>query len=501
MFQMNKAKIRALAVAFVAVFHFGESSPVFAETVSLSLAESIAMALTADESISAAEARERAAGYGLSAARRAKLPVISWRSEAYRIGGDSYKSANDAHNAYGDPHEGDYSPLYVAKDGTEILGSPETVGSYAFNNTFSNSWNLTVPLYSGGNLEGTIAANRYGLNSANLNVENALQTVRFRVAEAYSNLLHRENLRKVASDAVQLAKAQLDFINVQFKEGYLAKADVLAMEVSLANYEQSLVNAEGNLAVAKGNLASLLGLPQDEDIRATDVFTYEPYEKDLEWCISYAMLHRPDGKAAEYNVKRYEAERDAVKSGYRPRISGVAGKSMASNKFFGHERNDSWEVGISLSWNIFDSGVTSAKEKQATAVVEQYQAEAGRIKKAIRLEVQNAYIQMRVAEKNIKKATVAVQQAKQSYRIAQVRYDEGEDILLNVTNAQEKLTQAESNYYTALYNYNLYRATLEKAMGVGVRLDVNRYAEAVEKGASSSKALAAGAINDDVTSP
>ena len=56
MFQMKKAKIRALAVATFAALHFGETSPVFAETVSLSLAESIAMALTADESISAAEA-------------------------------------------------------------------------------------------------------------------------------------------------------------------------------------------------------------------------------------------------------------------------------------------------------------------------------------------------------------------------------------------------------------------------------------------------------------
>ena len=496
---MKRAKIRALAAAAFASFQLWEICPVFAEPVELSLAESIAMALAADESIAAAEAGQRAAGFGLSAARRAKGPVLSWRSEAYRIGGDSYESAKEAHSAYGDPHPGNYSPLYMTEDGKTVPGSPETVGSYAYNNTFTNSWNLTVPLYSGGKLEGTIAASRYGLNSADLNAENARQTVRYRVAEAYSNLLHRENLRQVAEDAVSMAKRELGIITVQFEDGYLAKADVLTMAVNVANYEKNLVDAEGNLKVAQGTLASLLGLPQDEDVRATDVFTYEPYEKELADCEAYAILHRPDGLAAEYAVKRYEAQKDSAKSGYRPQISGVAGKSTASNKFWGHERSDTWEVGISFSWNIFDNGVTDANVQQAAAVAEQYRAEADRIRKAIRLEVQNAYIQMRTAEKNIGRTKVAMQQAAESYRIAQVRYDEGEDILLRVTDAQEKLTQAESNYYTALYSYNLYRAALEKAMGVGVSLDAERYVNAVERGESSPKALAAGALYEGGT--
>ena len=42
-------------------------------------------------------------------------------------------------------------------------------------------------------------------------------------------------------------------------------------------------------------------------------------------------------------------------------------------------------------------------------------------------------------------------QAEESYKIAQVRYEESVDILLSVTDAQEKLTQARTNYYTALY--------------------------------------------------
>jgi hypothetical protein len=103
---------------------------------------------------------------------------------------------------------------------------------------------------------------------------------------------------------------------------------------------------------------------------------------------------------------------------------------------------------------------------------------------------------MKTAEENIHAAAAAVKQAEESYMIAQVRYEEGVDILLSVTDAQEKLTQARSNYSTALYQYNLYRATLEKAMGVPVGFDAALYAEAERKGAAANSALQASAVKD-----
>ena len=69
------------------------------------------------------------------------------------------------------------------------------------------------------------------------------------------------------------------------------------------------------------------------------------------------------------------------------------------------------------------------------------------------------------------------------------------DILLSVTKAQEKLNEARSNHLTALYEYNLGKATLEKAIGVPVALDVPRYMEAVEEGKSANEALKEAAIS------
>ena len=455
--------------------------------VRLSLAESIGLALDTDETIEAAEASRKAARWDLSAARRAKGPSITWNSQAYRIGGRNYRSARMSHAKYGNPHRETVPVGYVM--GQIPVLTTQTIGSYGYSNTFANSWGLSIPLYTGGQLENQIALNRYRLNQADLTVENQRQQTRYKAAEAYANLVHRENLARIAREAVNMADMQLRFISDQFSEGAVAKADVLLMEVRRYNYRQNLVNAESAVDVARSTLASVVGLPRDTVVEPTDAFTYEPYPKALTECEDYALANRPDGLAAEYAVKAAEARKEAAKAGYRPKINGVAGQSIASNAPFRSERSNAWEAGISLTWSLFDNGVTQANVGSAKAAVDQSEAEARQAKKNIALETRSAYLQMKAAEENIRETAASVAKAEESYVIAQVRYEEGVDILLTVADAQERLTQARSNYSTALYQYNLYRATLEKAMGVPVGFDAAVYAEAARQGDSADSAL------------
>ena len=466
-------------------------------TVHLSLAESIRMALDTDESIESSAAQREAAWHNLRALRRSKGPVVSWTSQAHRIGGRNYESANEAHEAYGDPHTGNVSPAYYAPGIGYFPGSPMTVGSYAYNNTFANSWSLTVPLYTGGQVEGQIDAGRYQLNRADLTTENTRQTVRYAAAEGYANLIHLENLAKVAREAVAMGNTQMNLIQAQFEEGAVAEADLLMMKVNIANDRQNLVNAEKQVEVAKSTLASIVGLPQDTNVEPLDVFSYEPYDKDLAACEAYALTHRPDGLAADYNIKAAQAQKESAKAGYRPKVTAVASQNISGNTPFRSERSNAWEAGLNISWNIFDNGVTAESVQQADANIRAYEAEARRVKKSIRLETRTAYLNMKAAEQNIQETALAVKQAEDSYVIAQVRYEEGVDVLLGLTDAQDKLTRAKQNYMTALYQYNLSRAALEKAMGVPVGFDALRYAAAEKKGATAEQALKASQLEKE----
>ncbi|MBR5909847.1 MAG: TolC family protein, partial [Schwartzia sp.] len=261
------------------------------------------------------------------------------------------------------------------------------------------------------------------------------------------------------------------------------------------DYHQSLVSAEGSLEAARYTLTRVVGLPQDTPLEPTDVFTYTPFPKTLPECEEYALAHRPDGKAADCRVKQYEAAKNAQKADWQPSINAIADKNVSSNYSFSKDRSDRWEVGLELSWNVFDNGVTSAKVNAAKEQENEARAEAENLWNDILLETRTAYAQMKAAEKNIRDTARAVQQAEESLKMVTARYDEGMDILLSVTKAQEKLNEARSNHLTALYEYNLGKATLEKAIGVPVALDVPRYMEAVEEGKSANEALKEAAIS------
>ena len=438
-----------------------ESQPVIENTeenLSLSLAESIDIALSNNDQIHSAEMGREAGKWGLSSARRASGPTVGWESNFNR-------------------------------------NRQRLSGRYFYNTSYSNSWSLTIPVYTGGQLEGQIDKNRYLLNQADLNLENVKQTVRYKTANAYANLLHQKDVTKIAKEAVEMSNNQLKLIKDQYSEGAVAKADVLMMEVRLANNRQSLVSALGNMEIAKYDLINAMGLSNNINVEPTDVFSYEPYPKELWECEEYALEHRPDGIAADYGIKIADANKDIAKAGYRPKVSGSIGRGIAGEQPFGMESTDSLSAVINFKWNIFDNGVTAANVSQADALVQQSKYNAEYTKKNISLETRSAYERMKIAEKNIKEATAAVKQAEESYTIAQVRYEEGVDILLNLLDAQEKLTQARSNYSNALYQYNLYRVTLEKAMGVPVDMDVPLYVEAEKGGLSADKALKVAEIN------
>ena len=132
------------------------------------------------------------------------------------------------------------------------------------------------------------------------------------------------------------------------------------------------------------------------------------------------------------------------------------------------------------NWAAFDNNGTQAQVNQKRAAVHKLQQAAEDTREQIALDVQTAYLSLLAAEKNIKTTNVAVEHAVEDFKIAQVRYTAGVGTNLDVTDADEKLVAAQTNYYDALYNYNLSKAALDRAMGLPVDLDTVSYREKVD---------------------
>ena len=138
--------------------------------------------------------------------------------------------------------------------------------------------------------------------------------------------------------------------------------------------------------------------------------------------------------------------------------------------------------------------MTRASVRAAEASLLKAKETSAQTDEAIQLDVRTAYLNLQAAEKNIQTTSTAVTQAEEDYKIAQVRYSAGVGTNLDVMDAEEKLTEARTNYYTSLYSYNTSKASLDKAMGLPVDLDVVRYTAAEQEGKSAPKAREAGLL-------
>ena len=446
-----------------------------AEGMTLTLDEAIELALKNNRLIEQSEEDRESARWNLSAVRRNSGLNFSWSSSLNRIGGRYYNSYREQHDRYKNTKHAKQFPSYF--------------------NENTNSVHISMPLYSGGQLENQRESARYALNSADLTLENSRQEVKCQAASAYYNVLQQKSLVGVQEQAVEVLQEHLRHVTVQYEIGTIAKSDVLSTSVQLANSQQSLTTAQGNYRTAVAQLNNVLGLPVDTEIAASSPMNFVKYDVTEEQCLEYALNHRPDGIAALYAVKSAQADTASAKSGYRPKVNAVINGNMSGEGVFKADHSDElWMVGLELNWNIFDNGVTSAQVQRSKSAERKAESIAHQQIETIQLEVHNAYINLKTAEKNIEITTAAVGKAEEEFAIAQVRYTEGVDTNLNVMDAQEKVVETRNNYYTALYNYNTSRTELEKAMGVPIVIDALLYSEAQQAGKSEKKTLEAATI-------
>ncbi len=447
-------KLAALAVACTlgfAALGTAEASPI----VELTLRDSIEMALENNRKIKESAEDQSQAYWAHREARRAAGPKLNWT----------------------------WTGGYQAGEQNNLQSHEYMEARYGLNTDryFSNSVQVTFPLYTGGKIENNIEAAELGRDAADLTLEATRQGIKEQTTEAYFQILQFRNLIQVNKEAVDTLQAHLDNVNAQYRVGTVAKSDVLRSQVELANQQQSLVDAQNNYDVAVATFNNIVGLPTDTIVDAKEDLSYIKYDISLPNCTDYALIHRPDGIAMERAWKQAEAQMKAAKAGYRPNVGLSVSRKWAgddplsTNYKLSSSSVDGTTAGVSLSWDIFDNNVTEAQVQQAKANMRRFEQKFYETQESIQLDVRKAYLNILAAEKNIHTTKVAVDQAQEDYKIAQVRYSAGVGTNLDVMDAEEKLIQSQTTYITALYKYNTSKAALDQAMGIKVDLDVARY--------------------------
>ena len=421
------------------------------ETVQLNLDDAMQRAFQTNPTISIAGYQLDSARASYNAARQSRGVSIS----------ASHKSGR------GGLHDDQYSmPGYKLNSETGAIENKAAANlGKSIENTHSNKLTATLPIFTGGKLSGNIQKAKANYKYNEIGVQRTYNEMRSTVTNNYFKMLQADNLQKLNAESVTRLEDHLKNVQAQYDVGVVAKVDVLRSQVELADAQQNLIQAENNYQVAEATMNKIVGLPMDTNLKLDNILVYTAYDKNLDDCLAYAAEHRPELEQAKQQVEAAKGDLKVARSGHMPQVSASASQSWEDNDWPG-DKNGKWTVGLGVEMNVFDTGVTLSKIHAAEADLKNAEETYRDTVDTVNLDVRTKYLSLREAEKRINTTKLAVEQADEDYRIAQLRYMSGVGTNTDVLDAQVALTQAKTNYTQALYDYNTSKTDLETSIGV-----------------------------------
>jgi outer membrane protein TolC len=334
-----------------------------------------------------------------------------------------------------------------------------------------NRWevDLVQPLFTGFGLESQYKASKVGLKISQYQIEEARLNLVRDVQITYLQTLLGERLVQVARDNVASLEVQKKNAEANYQQGVAAQNDVLKADVALSEAVQRERSTVKQLIVLRSTLNQLLDLDLQEEVALVGIEEETCPVPDLHQLYSAAEKKRPEYLAVNASIQQAKYSKTAARSRYYPRISAFAqyyreGEDfVADNNPFANNQNAS--VGLRVDWNLFEGGKTRASELEWEYRVRGIEQRRDDLLQKIRLQVENAFEQLKVSKANIDTTRVAVKQAEENERITTLQYKEQVAIFLEVLNAQVFMAQSRADFYQAIYGYEIAKAELERAIG------------------------------------
>jgi outer membrane protein len=339
--------------------------------------------------------------------------------------------------------------------------TPRRVTGRSVNNqNFTATLDLTV--FDSLRREGRIDAARATLNAAGLDLSTTRQNVVLNVQQAYYSYLLALRLVQVAQEALQRSMQNLERARGFFEVGTRPKIDVTRAQVDVANDELALVQARNQAATSLAVLNNVIGVPDPPPYRIVEDLEIPVPVISLEESTRVALDNRTELQAAQARVRSAEANLAVAKRTLLPSLDAVASWSYRGQDY---PLAPNWLAGVTLTVPVLNPPLFYQIEEVA-ANLASAQADEEIIRQNIFLEVQRSYADLVSAREAIEASEVLLQQARENLELATGRYQVGVGPLIDVTDAQLALTQAESQHVQALVRFKTAEAQLRKAMGL-----------------------------------
>jgi len=405
---------------------------------SLTLQEAVEMALKESPVVRGAEEEVNMALAQVGMARAGTRPILSTTS---------FLTAGSMGNLFSTP-----APVM-----------PQNTFAVSRSNFFDQNLTLMYPLYTGRRLQALIRKAQAARRASEADLQAMRRDLALEVKIAYRQVLLAQAVTDIFRHLTDTTQERLRIDRVAFDEGRIPKFYVLRDEAEHANAQQMLVNAQRDVDVALVLLKTVMGISQASQITLSEKLSYEPAKYTREELLTLAEKQRPELLAARQRVEGAQQGVTVARSAYKPQFSLMAMADRMKAKDMPAFTGASFGVVIGLP--ILDGGMRRAQVKEAAAQTRKAQQDYEKVALQVIKEVETAFLALQAAERNIKTAETALVSAEEDYRIAQLRYTEGRGINVEVLDALTAFTRARTNHVQALYDYNVARDQLTRAIG------------------------------------
>lgn len=348
------------------------------------------------------------------------------------------------------------------REGTSTFGTQTIVTSPI--DSKSASVSASIPIDINGALHHQLGAAKSNYRASIENLAAAANDIKLNARNAFFAVLRAQKFVDVQQQALKDAQDQLKNSQLLEQNGVAAHVDTLRVQSQVQQSQSDLIAAQNSLAIANAGFNAVLARPIETPVEVVDVAALPEPPTDEAKLRDEAHAQRPEAKSLLETRKALEQVRKAAQTGNLPTLNFAVNYNRSFNT---GAFAQPYTLGgtLTLGFPIFDSGITKARVQEARQDEDQARLQYDQQLESISQEVRQAMANLTNANERLDSATKQVQYTEENLRLARIRYQAGEGILLQVTDAETLLTQARNQEVSARYDYLTAYSQLQHAMG------------------------------------
>jgi outer membrane protein len=337
-----------------------------------------------------------------------------------------------------------------------------------------NAYNVRAsfqqPLFTGWKFQGAADNAEYQADAARSDVVKERADLVLGIKTAYWSLYRAKEVKRLADENVKQVMSHLEDAENLMKQGMATVNDVMKVKIQLSNSKILQSDAANGVRLATLSFNSTIGMPLETEVGIASSLTPTGKEhSELRNILASALQTRPEIIAMDSRVKAAGAAVTSAAGGWFPQIF------LTGNYYYARpnqrilpakdEFKDTWDVGISFQFDLWNNLTSYHQTTQAKAQLEQAKDALVTMKDGITLEVTQSYLNFQQAKERIQLAELTVEQANENCRMVVEKYKTGLTTNSELLDAEVALLQSKLQLTQSLVEHELAEARLEKALG------------------------------------